>query len=208
MRPSVPTALNKKVPCFIDECGTASKGAFHLGAVLVLARDAGRVDRCFTGLLEANANEIHAADLDDGYLQGLLRRFWEAAPRDRIVLINHTPAPRAGSGPVIYARAVVETVKVGLKRFQKDVLGRETIGNVEVIADHNHHNDHADFRAEIERARAHDGRFRGVRHLATIDSAASRLLQLTDVVSYSRKWVDRGAIRANALRDLYGIHIP
>jgi Protein of unknown function (DUF3800) len=204
----VTTPLNKKVLCFVDEYGTAGAGDLYLGAVVVLARDAGRVDRCFTSLLEPNANEIHAADLDDLYLQSLLRRFWAEAPRDRIVLINQKIAPREGSGPVIYAHAVVETVKIGLKRFQRDVLGRETIGNVEVITDQNHHNDHPDFRAEIARSQAHDGRFKGVNRLAAIDSAASRLLQLADVVGYSRKWVNRGIIRARTLNELCGIQMP
>jgi hypothetical protein len=204
----VTAALNKKVLCFIDEYGTAGAGDLYLGAVLVLAREAGRVDRCFTGLLEANANEIHAADMDDGYLQGLLHRFWEAAPANRVVLVNQKIGARAGPGPILYAQAVVETVKVGLKRFQKDVLGRETIGNVEVITDQNHQNDHPDFRAEIEQSQAHDGRFKGVNRVVTIDSAASRLLQLADVVGYSRKWVNDGTFNAKALRGQYGIQMP
>ena len=37
MRPG----LNKKVLCFIDEYGTAGQGPLYLGAVFVLARDAG-----------------------------------------------------------------------------------------------------------------------------------------------------------------------
>lgn len=201
-------ALNKKVLCFIDEYGTAGTPDFSLGAVLVLARDAGRVDRCFTGLLEPNANEIHATDLDDRYLQGLLTRFGAEAPADRLVLINQKIGSRAGPAPLIYGQAVVETVKIGLKRFQKSVLGRETIGNVEVIADRNHHNDHADFRREIERSQAHDGRFKGVNRVVTIDSAASRLLQLADVVAYSRKWIDDGTFGAKVLRDQFGIQTP
>jgi hypothetical protein len=204
----VTAALNKKVLCFIDEYGTAGAGDLSFGAVLVLARDAGRVDRCFTGLLEANANEIHASDLDDGYLQGLLRRFWDAAPADRLVLINQKIGAREGSGPVIYAQALVETVKIGLRRFQKDVLKRETIGNVEVITDQNHHNDHTDFRQEIEKSQAHDGRFKGVKRVVTVDSAASRLLQLADVVGYARKWVDQEAFDARALREQFGIQMP
>lgn len=201
-------ALNKKVLCFIDEYGTAGAGELSLGTVIVLARDAGRVDRCFTGLLEANANEIHAADMDDGYLQGLLRRFWEEVPGNRLVLMNQKIGARQGAGPVIYARAVVETVKIGLKRFQNDVLGRDTIGNVEVITDQNHHNTHEEFWREIERSQAHDGRFKGVNRVVTIDSAASRLLQLADVVGYARKWVDEGAFNALALRDQFGIQLP
>ncbi|HEX5777056.1 MAG TPA: DUF3800 domain-containing protein, partial [Caulobacteraceae bacterium] len=201
-------ALNKKVLCFIDEYGTAGAGELSLGAVLVLARDAGRVDRCFTGLLEANANEIHAAAMDDGYLQGLLRRFWDTAPAERLVMVNQKIGLREGPGPVLYAQAVVETVKIGLKRFQKDVLGRETIGNVEVITDQNHQNDHEDFRREIERSQEHDGRFKGVKRVVTVDSAASRLLQLADVVGYARKWVDEGAYNAVALREQFGIQMP
>ncbi len=202
------SALNKKVLCFIDEYGTAGAGDLSLGAVLVLAREAGRVDRCFTGLLEANANEIHAANMGDAYLQGLLHRFRVAAPAERLVLINQKIGARAGPGPVIYAQALVETVKIGLKRFQKDVLGRETIGNVEVITDQNHHNDHDDFRREIERSQAHDGRFKGVKRVVTVDSAASRLLQLADVVGYARKWVDNGSYDARALKEQFGIQLP
>lgn len=201
-------ALNKKVLCFIDEYGAAGDADFSLGAVLVLARDAGRVDRRFTDLLEPNANEIHAVNLDDGYLQGLLARFRAVAPSDRLVMINQKFGVRVGSGPVIYAQAVVETVKIGLKRFQKDVLGRETIGNVDVIVDHNHHNDHSDFRREIERSQTHDGRFKGVNRVVTLDSAASRLLQLADLAAYSRKWVDNGSYGAKALRDQFGIQTP
>src|SRR3546814_8948954 len=65
--------LNKKVLCFVDEYGTAGTASFHLGAVFVLANEAGRLDKCFSDLLEPNANEVHAANMSDGYLQGLLQ---------------------------------------------------------------------------------------------------------------------------------------
>ncbi len=202
------TALNKKILCFIDEYGTAGVGDLYLGAVLVLARDAGRVDRCFTGLLEENANEVHAVNMDDNYLQGLLQRFHAEGPAERIVMVNQKIGKREGAPPVLYAQAVVETVKVGLKRFQKGVLERETIGNVEVITDQNHHNAHPDFDIEIERSRLHDGRFKGVNRVVRLDSAASRLLQLSDVVAYSRKWLVNGDISAKGLREQFGIETP
>lgn len=200
--------LNKKILCFLDEYGTAGTGPFYLGAVIVLAREAGRMDKCFSDLLEATANEIHAVNLDDSYLQGLLQRFWAVAPRNRIVLINQKVTPRGGEAPVLYAQAVVQTVKAGLKRFQKDVLGRETIGNVEVITDVNHHNDHPVFAAAIEQAQAHDGRFRSVHRVVRLDSAASRLLQLADVIAYSRKWIVAEDLNASGLRERFGIHLP
>ena len=181
---------------------------WETSGLIVLARDAGRVDKCFSDLLEPNANEIHAVQLDDGYLQGLLQRFWTVAPRDRLVLVNQKIGQRGGRPPVLYAHAVIETVKVGLKRFQKDVLGRETIGNVDVITDVNHHNSDPMFDVEIERAQREDGRFRGVNRVTSLDSAASRLLQLADVVAYSRKWVVGADLNAAGLRERFGVQVP
>ena len=191
--------LNKKVLFFLDEYGTAGTGAFFFGGVIVLARDAGRMDKCFSDLLEANANEIHASHLDDIYLQGLLQRFWTGRPNDQVVLINQKVPPKGGEAAVQYAQAVIETVKIGLRRFQQDVLRRETIGNVDVIIDANHHNQHPAFEAAMTSARAHDGRFRAVNQVTRLDSAAARLLQLADIVAYSRKWVI--ARDMNAIRD-------
>lgn len=198
--------LNKKILCFIDEYGTAGVAPFHLGAVFVLANEAGRLDKCFTDLLEPNANEIHAVNLNDGYLQGLLHRLWGVAPRDRVVMLNQKFAVQEGDPPVLYAQAVVETVKIGLKRF-RTVLGRDTIANLDVITDVNQHNDHVEFMAELERARLHDGRFRGVNRIVRLDSAASRLLQLADVVAYARKWIVAEELNARGLRDSFGIEI-
>ena len=179
-----------------------------MGAVIVLARDAGRIDKAFSDLLEPNANEVHAANLEDGFLQGLLHRLWQAGLQDRLVLINQKAPTIEGSPPEIYANAVVHTVKVGLKRFKKDVLNRETIGNVELILDRNEHNSDPAFDEEIAEARAHDGRFKGIRHVTRIDSAASRLLQLADCVAYARKWIVNGELNAAGLRSRFGIQLP
>ncbi len=204
----MPKRLNKRVLCFVDEYGTAGSGPLYLGAVLVLARDAGRVDKTFTDLLKPNVNEVHAVRLGDGYLQGLLQRFWQAAPPRRVVLVNQKALIEAESPSAIYAQAVVQTVKAGLKHFKGEVLGRETIGNVELIMDRNDHNTGPVFDAELARAQAEDGRFKGVEHVARIDSAASRLLQLADCVAYSRKWIANGEVNARGLRERFGIELP
>ena len=198
--------LNKKVLCFIDEYGTAGTDSFHLGAVFVPAREAGRLDKCFSDLLEPNANEVHAANLSDGYLQGLLHRLWIDAPRDHVIMLNQKFVAQAGEPSVLYAQAVIEIVKIGLKRF-RGVLGRDTIANVDVITDVNQHNDHPLFMEELERARHGDGRFKGVNRIVRLDSAASRLLQLADVVAYSRKWIVAEEQNARGLRDSFGIEV-
>lgn len=198
--------LNKKVLCFIDESGTAGSGPFQLGALFVLARDAGRLDKAFSDLLPSDANEVHAVRLSNGYLQGLLDRLRAGADLDHVVMINQQFQARPGTPPVVYAQAVVETVKIGMKRFRK-VLGRDSVGNVDVITDVNQHNDHPDFDAEMARARKDDGRFRGVNRVVRLDSGASRLLQLADVVAYARRWIVDGEMNAQGLREKYGIDL-
>lgn len=197
--------LNKKILCFVDECGTIGAGEFYLGAVLVYARDAGRLDKCFSDLLEPTASEIHAVHLDDAYLQSLMLRFAGACERVPAVFLNRKHGAGIGSAPVLCAQAFVETVKIGMKRFRSDILKQPRIGNVEVITDINQHNEHRDFDAEIERARGEDGVFRGVVRVTRIDSAASRLLQLADAVAYSRKWIAGDKLNAAGLRKRYRI---
>lgn len=200
--------LNRKVLCFVDEYGTAGQDNFYLGAVVVMAREAGRVDKCLSDLLPPSANELHAVSLDDRYLQGLMQRFWSEVPANRVTMINNKIATKGGNPPILYAHAVVETVKIGLRRFNQDVLGKRTIGNIDVITDVNHHNDHPAFDAEMERAREHDGRFKGVNRVVRLDSAASRLLQLADVVAYSRKWIVNADVNARGLHERFGIQLP
>ncbi len=122
--------------------------------------------------------------------------------------MNQKVVARGGPAPILYAAAVVETAKAGLTRFKRDVLGRGTIGNVDGITDVNHHNGHPAFEAEIERAQREDGRFRGVNRVSRLDSAASRLLQLADVVAYSRKWIVSAELNAAGLRERFGIQLP
>lgn len=198
--------LNKKILCFIDEHGTAGTDGFYLGAVFVLASEAGRLDKRFSDLLESSASEIHAAKLDDGYLQGLLQRLTASGAFDRVVVVNKGFVRTKGDPSVLYAQAVIELVKIGLKRLGK-VLGQDSVNNLDVILDVNNQNDDPAFDAEIDRARADGGRFRGVNRITRLDSAASRLLQLADVVAYARKWIVAGETNAQGLRERYGIEI-
>jgi hypothetical protein len=89
----VTKGLKKKVLCFIDESGTAGSGPFQLGALFVLARDAGRLDKAFSDLLPSDANEVHAVRLSNGYLQGLLDRLRAGADLDHVVIVGaRTPS--------------------------------------------------------------------------------------------------------------------
>lgn len=198
---------NKKVLFFIDEYGTAGKGDLYFGGVIALAKHTGRLDKCFSDQLEENAHEIHAVKMDNEYLKDLMMRFWQSSPQDNIVLINRKVSIQHGSAPVLYAQGLIETVKVGLKSFKKKAFNQEYINNVEVIIDSNHHNNHRDFEAEISEEKSKGSTFRAVNHVAKIDSAASRMLQLADIVAYSRKFINDKKLNAQQLNEQCGIQI-
>lgn len=199
--------LNKKVLCFIDEYGTAGQGDLYFGCVIALARYTGQIDKCFSDQLEPSANEVHAVRLSDVYLKDLMQRFWKFSPSNRFILINRKINAQSGSPPVLYAQALVETVKIGLTLFRKEVLKTSTINNVDVITDINNQNSHHDFDAEIDKSKADGGLFRAVNIVSKVDSAASRMLQLADITAYSRKFILARDVNAEQLHRLYGIRI-
>jgi hypothetical protein len=197
---------NKKILFFIDEFGTAGVGDLYFGGVIALAKDTGRLDKCFSDQLKTSANEIHAVKMRDEDLKDLMLRFKQSASQEHFILINRSVGIRQVPAPVVYAQGLIETVKVGLKLFKKEVLNSTHINNVEVIIDINHHNNHPDFEKEISREKSKDREFSPVNHVARIDSAASRLLQLADIVAYSRKFIINRDLNAEQLRRDYSIH--
>ena len=144
--------------------------------------------------------------MDDQYLKDLMRRFKQSASQEHFILINRAVSIRQGSTPVIYAQGLVETVKVGLKLFREEVLKSEHINNVEIIIDINQHNTHRDFESEISREQSEDRKLNPVKHIARIDSAASRMLQIADIVAYSRKFIINRDLNAEQLKRDYGIY--
>ena len=197
-------AQNKRILCFIDECGTAGQPGFALGCVMAWSRDCGRADKSLGDLLEPNVNELHAAGLSREYLQSLPARYVRTGRPQDMILMNRPGTVSNGAAPAIYAGNVIETVKVAIGRFRKlhKIHGRG-LGNVELILDLNHHNTDPECRRLISDARRHDGRFKAVNRIGQIDSAASRLLQLADVVAYVRTWIHRGEGNAKGLHENY-----
>jgi hypothetical protein len=197
--------LNKKVLCFIDEHGTPGQGDLYFGIVTVLAIENGRLDKCFSDQLNDSANEIHAAELNNEYLKSLMKNFHQHAPQNCFTLINRKVAAREGNTQFIYACGLIDAVKVAISTFREAILKTQSINNVEVIIDRNSYNTHKDFEVEISKARSHDNKFKAVTHVAAIDSAASRMLQLADIAAYSRKFINDRSMTAQELNRLYGI---
>jgi len=193
--------LNKKILCFVDECGTAGNDDFALGCVMLWARDCGRADKALSDLLEPNVNELHAQQLSRGYLQGLLGRYDQTDRPGGMVMLNRKGMVVVGTRPQIYASNVIETVKIAMGQFRDEtgIRGRNQ-GNVELIMDRNGHNTHPEFTAILTTATRNDGRFRAVEHVTQIDSAGARMLQLADIVAYARTWIHNGEDNARGLR--------
>ena len=200
-------AQNKRILCFIDECGTAGEDGFALGCVMAWSRQSGRADKALSDLLEPNANELHAVNLNKAYLQSLLARYAQT-DKPQMVLMNRLGTATVGTPAAIYASNVIETVKVAIGLFRKlNGIGGKGVGNVDLILDQNHHNCDPECQQIIANARQNDGRFKAVNSVNQIDSAASRLLQLADVVAYSRMWIHRGEDNAKGLHENYGIQV-
>ena len=200
--------LNKRILCFVDECGTAGEEGFALGCVMAWARECGRADKAFSELLEPNANELHAAKVRGEYLQSLLVRFAQTDRPQGMILLNRIGTITQGSPSAIYAGNVIETVKVAIGEFRKlHNFGNRGVGNVELILDRNHHNCDPECQRIINQATESDGRFKAVNAVAQINSAASRLLQLADAVAYVRRWIQNGEENANGLHEKFGIRV-
>ncbi len=199
--------LNKRILCFVDECGTAGEEGFALGCVMAWARDCGRADKAFSDILEANAGEVHAVKRKKESLQSLLSLYAQT-DHPQMIMLNRLGTANAGSRGSIYANDVVETVKTAVGQFRKlhNIRGAG-VGNVELILDRNHHNTGEECLRLLEDARKNDGRFKAVDCIVQIDSAASRLLQLADVVAHSRMWIRNGEQNARRLHENFGIRV-
>ena len=200
-------AQNKRILCFIDECGIAGQDGFALGCVMAWARECGRADKVLSDLLEPNANELHAVNLNKAYLQSLLSRYAQT-DRPEMVLMNRLGTIANGTAPAIYAGNIIETVKVAIGQFRKlHNINSRGLGNVELILDLSHHNADPECQSLLNSACENDGRFRAVNRISQVDSAASRLLQLADLVAYSRMWIHRGEENAKGLHNNFGIRV-
>jgi len=197
--------LNKKILCFVDEYGTAGDPGFSLGCVMVWSRKCGQADKAFCDLLPASAHEIHASKSSSGYVQGLLAGFAQTKPAADMIMLNKKSDAHVGTRPQIYAKAVIETAKAGIKMFARQNHLKGQIGNVELIVDLNAQNTNGEFYDHLNGARKSDGIFRAVQHVAQIDSGASRILQLADVVAHSRAWVTKEEENAAGLREKFNI---
>lgn len=196
--------LNKKILCFVDEFGTAGDHGFGLGAVVLWSRDCASADRAFTSLLPNNSNEVHSSEWKVTRLQALMGQYAKVPVHAKLLMVNKVGEASSGSRGEIYGKVLVETVKVALKEFgARQRLTK--LGNVEVILDATGLNAHGDFWRIVDHARENDGRFKSVVNIARIDSAAARMLQVADVVAYSRSWIGKSGETADSLRHKYGI---
>ena len=173
------TRINRRVLVFVDEHGTSGQPGFALGCVVIFGRDAGQADKALSDSLTDTAKEIHAAELRRRYVTNILEKFHVSPRRPASMIMMSRAARETGDTPsALYGRTLVEAVSTGLSIFRKRI-GLACIRNVHVLIDfHEQHSGSVDFWAIVRDAQRYPGHFRGVSHVAMIDSAASRLLQL------------------------------
>ncbi len=199
--------LNKKILCFVDEYGTAGDDKFALGCVMIWSSECGRADKAFSDLLPQSVNEVHAARWMKSGLQSILAQYAQSSAPDSLLMINKRSGGMVDTRQKFYAHALVETVKIGIRRFALSNGLTRKVGNVEVIIDGNEQNAHPMFDPIVNQARKSDGLFRAVTRITLLDSAASRMLQLADVVAHARAWIDKEQENAKKLKDVYKIEV-
>ncbi len=196
--------LNKKILVCVDESGTPGDVDFMLGVVAVASRHAGLIGNTFIDLRGGLGGEAHAADLSTEAGRSLLRSTKAALAEYPFVTLNVSASHHEGNREEVYAKGVVEAVKVAILRYGR-AAGLQSVGNVELILDRNGMNETGTFRGRMSDAQQSDGRFRGVSHVAALDSAAVPLLQIADLVAYARRWRDAGAVNAQLLEQECGV---
>ncbi|MFG5379585.1 hypothetical protein [Yoonia sp. R2-816] len=164
--------------CFVDEYGTAGDDNFALGCAMVWSSECGKADKAFSDLLPQSVNEVHAASWAKPGLQSILAQYAQSSAPASLLMINKRSGGLVGDRPELYAHSLVETVKIGVRRFASSNGLTRKVGNVEVIIDVNEQNAHPTFGKIIEDAQRNDGLFRAVTRITPLDSAASRMLQL------------------------------
>ena len=199
--------LNKKILCFVDEYGTAGDENFALGCAMVWSSECGRADKAFSDLLPQSVNEVHAASWAKSGLQSILAQYAQSSAPDSLLMINKRSRGLIGTRQEQYAKALVETVKIGVRRFASSNGLTRKVGNVEVIIDVNEQNAHPAFHQFTRCAQESDGLFRAVTRITPLDSAASRMLQLADVIAHARSWIDKEEENAKKLKDIYKIDV-
>ncbi len=198
--------LNKRVLVFVDEHGSPGQPGFALGCVAVYGRDAGKADKVFSDRLRDTAKEIHAAELERDYVHEILAAFAGAQRRPATMVMLNRIAREVGDTPsVLYGRTLVETVSTAHGIFKKKAcLG--SVRKVHVMIDfHEQHSRSEDFWTVIGSARQNHGHFKGVSHVAMIDSAASRLLQLADLVAGAQSRADSTGMSPRSSETRYDI---
>ncbi len=145
---------------------------------MVWSSECGKADKAFSDLLPQSVNEVHAASWAKPGLQSILAQYAQSSAPASLLMINKRSGGLVGDRPELYAHSLVETVKIGVRRFASSNGLTRKVGNVEVIIDVNEQNAHPTFGKIIEDAQRNDGLFRAVTRITPLDSAASRMLQL------------------------------
>ena len=122
-----------------------------------------------------------------------------------MVMMNRVSRESGSTPSAKYGHCLVETVSTGLKLFKKNV-GLPDIRNVRVLVDfREQHQSSKDLWCIVRNACRSHGHFMGVGHVTMVDSAASRLMQLAELVAASRNWASKMGIGVEHLEEQCGI---
>ena len=196
---------NKKILCFIDESGSAGQPGFCLGCVFLWSSECGKADKIFSDMLPQSINEVHSVLLEDQLCRSLLSRFYQSNRPGDMIFINKSCDDKNHCYRTAFANDVLATVKIGARRFEKLIQRGKNLRNIDVIIDQSQTSLHQAFKSAIHNRCGQNPFFRGVNDVVSLDSSASRMLQLADLVAYSRCLSRKLHINNKQARHTFGV---
>ena len=204
---------NKKILLFADEHGGPDQEVFRFGIVVCPATLAAKIDTHVVKNLPELAGEIHSSGWRDDTLVEILKNLKRHPESKYVTLLNYNCRRREKSHAETYMATLVEASRTALNQFKKiynSVLSKKHennsgvfINNVEMIIDRCQFNDSDAFNERFRAYLTH-GHGRAITHFSALDSCASRLLQIADVVAYGDALIKNGCAR-KVLEDECGV---
>lgn len=189
---------NKKILLFADEHGRPEKDVFTFGIVVCPALLNAKIDTHVTQRLPASAGEIHSSDWDKNALINVLKSLRTHQESNYVTMVNYNRRRNSKTNVETYSNTLIEAARTAINKFKlsyakelkkyHDDNSGFFINNIEMIVDRCDYNETDEFK-DIMKKHLATGNGKSISHFEVIDSCASRMLQIADVVAYSRNLI-------------------
>lgn len=179
---------------FIDESGDiCGDNPFYIGVLICPTAICGFLDTHITKNLPNGFGEIHGNRLKSQTIINILENIKTFNRINEVTMLNMVFTKKQKSkysdigNTASYAKFIAAASQAALGLHKKNTR-KESINNVELVIDHCEMCKDDNFRKIIDQEiQTSSGHFKAIRDYKTLDSSASRILQVADLVTYIRR---------------------